>query len=139
MPDARQIIGGLYAITRDEPATAKLVDEVNQAMRGGVRLVQYRNKAAAASLAKEQASALRTATSAAGATLIINDDVELALAVHADGVHLGREDGVSDDGAEAFRLRQFPWASRRLVPLCVHGSAGGDGNRSNRPVQSRPW
>lgn len=86
-------IRGVYAITRDESATAKLISEVSEALMGGVRLVQYRNKSASKELAREQASALRELTKYAGAALIVNDDVDLAFAVSADGVHLGRDDG----------------------------------------------
>lgn len=55
--------------------------------------MQYRNKAAAAQLRREQASALCALCRAHGASLIINDDLELALAVDAHGLHLGSEDG----------------------------------------------
>jgi thiamine-phosphate pyrophosphorylase len=85
-------IRGVYAITPDESNTDLLCAQVGEALAGGVRLVQYRNKAANVELAHEQALALRRLTSAAGARLIVNDNVELALAVRADGVHLGRDD-----------------------------------------------
>ena len=89
---AKPRLSGLYAITRDEPDSGKLASEVDLALQGGARIVQYRNKAAPLVLAREQASMLRDLTLASGAALIINDDVELALAVCADGVHLGRDD-----------------------------------------------
>ena len=57
------------------------------------RSLQYRNKVADAALRLQQATALRTLCSEYGAALIINDDLELALAVDADGLHLGGEDG----------------------------------------------
>ena len=97
---------GLYAITRDECDTALLIGEVDAALQGGARIVQYRNKAATSSLAKKQALALREITRSARALLIINDDIELALAVGSDGVHLGREDFV-DTGGDIFNaIRQ---------------------------------
>ena len=89
----RQIIGGLYAITPDEADTAELLRKVRLALRGGTRVVQYRNKASAAELRLKQAEALRELTRELGAKLIVNDDAALAKQVDADGVHLGGEDG----------------------------------------------
>ena len=91
---ARPPIRGVYAITNDESDTAKLIFQACEALAGGVRLVQYRNKSASKTLAREQASALRNLTAAAGALLIVNDDIDLAMAISADGVHLGRDDGI---------------------------------------------
>jgi thiamine-phosphate pyrophosphorylase len=96
MNRTRTPVRGVYAITPDEPRTASLAAKVGEALAGGVRLLQYRNKLASKSLARDQAFALRSITAGAGARLIINDDVELALAVSADGVHLGRDDGRID-------------------------------------------
>lgn len=87
---------GLYAITPEDADTPRLVARVAAALAGGARLVQYRNKSAAAALRREQAVALLAACRNADAPLIINDDVELAAAIGADGVHLGRDDDEID-------------------------------------------
>ena len=92
MTKARAAIHGVYAITPDEPRTDVLSKQVSDALAGGVRLFQYRNKAANRSLARVQAVRLRAITALAGACLIVNDDIDLALEVRADGVHLGRDD-----------------------------------------------
>ena len=107
---AHSLIRGIYAITPDEPDTNALVTKVSEALAGGVRLLQYRNKIADKRLARDHASALRKLTTGAGARLIINDDIELALAVFADGVHLGRED-IRIDGAlvDIHALRHRAW------------------------------
>ncbi|WP_435628100.1 thiamine phosphate synthase [Candidatus Ferrigenium straubiae] len=86
-------IKGLYAITPDESDTAELLHRVRLALRGGARVLQYRNKAADAALRLKQAQALRELAREFGAQLIVNDDVALAQQVEADGVHLGGEDG----------------------------------------------
>lgn len=88
-----KIIHGLYAITPDELDTAKLLQQVEQALCGGAAVLQYRNKLADAVLQLEQATALREMARRFGTTFIVNDDVQLALQVSADGVHLGAEDG----------------------------------------------
>lgn len=84
---------GLYAITPECADTGGLVSRVRQALAGGARLVQYRNKSADAGLRREQAGALLRACREVGARLLINDDLALALEIGADGAHLGREDG----------------------------------------------
>lgn len=93
MADRRSSLRGLYAVTPDCADTGRLVARVNQAVAGGARMVQYRNKAAGPALRGIQAAALLERCRAAGVPLIINDDLELAQALGADGVHLGREDG----------------------------------------------
>ena len=87
------MISGLYAITPDELNTAELLRKVRLALLGGARVVQYRNKIAAAALRREQAEALRELTREFAVPLIINDDALLAQQVAADGVHLGGADG----------------------------------------------
>lgn len=86
-------IEGLYAVTPDEPDTAILVGLVGAAIEGGATIVQYRNKAAAPALRREQATALLRVCRDKGAALVVNDHVDLALEIDADGVHVGREDG----------------------------------------------
>ncbi|OHC71599.1 MAG: thiamine-phosphate diphosphorylase [Rhodocyclales bacterium GWA2_65_20] len=92
MPD-RKLLRGLYAITPDDPLLPRLSALVGSALAGGVRLVQYRNKFAPPPLRRAQAAELLRICHAADARLIINDDLELALEIGADGVHLGRADG----------------------------------------------
>ncbi|MDP3839443.1 MAG: thiamine phosphate synthase [Methylococcales bacterium] len=83
---------GLYAITQtDNKAIATLLREVEQVLSGGAVVVQYRDKNP--QNARLLASELVKLCHQYHAPLIINDDVELALQVAADGVHLGKEDG----------------------------------------------
>lgn len=86
-------IAGLYAVTPDEPDTEAMARKVCQALAGGARVVQYRNKSANAALRRAQATTLLGVCRKAGVPLIINDDLELALSIGADGMHLGRDDG----------------------------------------------
>lgn len=85
-------INGLYALTPDWSDSAKLLDSVRTVLANGAHLVQYRNKCADPQLKTNQARALLSLCREFGATLIINDDVALALAIDADGVHIGAED-----------------------------------------------
>ena len=69
-----------------------LVDVLREAAAHGVRLFQYRDKLSPSIEAYRAALKLRDAAAEAGATFLINDRCDLALAVEADGVHLGQED-----------------------------------------------
>jgi thiamine-phosphate pyrophosphorylase len=95
-------IRGLYAVTPDEPDTARLCSLVEAALKGGARLLQYRNKSAPAALRLEQARALLAVCRRHDVPLIVNDDLELAASIGAEGVHLGRDDG--DAGKARARL-----------------------------------
>lgn len=97
-------VGGLYAVTPDEPDTARLAAMVAAAVRGGACLVQYRNKTATEAVRREQAGALLAVCRRHGVPLIVNDHLELAAEIGADGLHLGGEDG--DPAAARARLPQ---------------------------------
>jgi hydroxymethylpyrimidine kinase/phosphomethylpyrimidine kinase/thiamine-phosphate diphosphorylase len=86
------MISGLYLIT-DDNRDGALLSRVAAALRGGVRILQYRDKCATPAERREMATRLVALCHQAGAILIINDDVQLARACHADGVHLGQKDG----------------------------------------------
>jgi thiamine-phosphate pyrophosphorylase len=85
-------ISGLYALTPDLLDSDELVERVGAAVAGGASAIQYRNKLASPPLQRAQALVLRDLCAGANAIFIVNDDVDLAYAVDADGVHLGRED-----------------------------------------------
>lgn len=82
---------GLYAIT-DGPR-ADLLESAAAALRGGARLLQYRDKSADTGRRLAEARALLALCTRHDALLVINDDVDLALASGARAVHLGAEDG----------------------------------------------
>jgi thiamine-phosphate pyrophosphorylase len=82
----------LYALTPDRSDTGAIIEGVAAALDGGATAIQYRNKTAAPKLRLQQALALHALCVGRGATFIINDDIDLARAVDADGVHLGRGD-----------------------------------------------
>ncbi|KAF3980915.1 MAG: thiamine phosphate synthase [Methylococcales symbiont of Hymedesmia sp. n. MRB-2018] len=85
---------GLYAITQTEgKKLATIVQEVAAAIKGGAGVIQYRDKTATTIDRLNCATALQTLCHTYAIPLLINDDVELALKVKADGVHLGKNDG----------------------------------------------
>jgi len=84
---------GLYLVTSQALSRGRSTLEiVDAALAGGVRLIQLREKEMPVPDFLRLAEQVRARTSRAGALLIINDRVDVALAVGADGVHLGQAD-----------------------------------------------
>jgi thiamine-phosphate pyrophosphorylase len=110
---------GLYVII--DPAVARGRDEVEvarEALEGGARLIQLRDKTREKGLQLPVAEALQALCRERGALFIVNDHVDLALAVGADGVHVGQKD--------------LPVAVvRRLAPAMVIGCS------TNNPDEAR--
>lgn len=88
----RKTISGLYVITPALADPELLAGKVEAALRGGAQVVQYRNKAADEPLRHEQAVRIARLCRVVGACFIVNDSIELARRVAADGVHLGKDD-----------------------------------------------
>ena len=85
-------VRGLYVITREHADSRDaLLTEVAAAIRGGAAVVQYRAKSPRDPVG--EASALLNLCRSASIPLIVNDNVDLAAIIGADGVHLGKEDG----------------------------------------------
>jgi len=84
---------GLYAITPEVPRpSSPLATQVEWAIAGGARLIQYRSKGGDPAARLHTARSLLAVCRAAAVPLIINDDPDLAARIGADGVHLGRDD-----------------------------------------------
>ena len=93
---------GLYPITPDMADTDALLRKVEAALKAGVAMLQYRNKAISKDKRLLQAKEIAPLARGYGVPLIVNDDVEIALAVGANGAHIGKDDG--DLGAARARL-----------------------------------
>ena len=113
----RPLWRGLYAVTPDETDTAHLLEMSARVLAGRPALLQYRNKSACPALRREQASRLFALCRAAGVPFIINDNLELAVELAADGVHLGRDDG---DVALARRVLNVS-GLKRIVGVSCYG------------------
>jgi thiamine-phosphate pyrophosphorylase len=86
-------LSSLYIILDPSVCPARpLVEVLTVAVEAGAQLFQYRNKTASMKEAYGEALALRQAAAKAGVLFIVNDRCDLALAVDADGVHLGQGD-----------------------------------------------
>lgn len=89
----RKVDYTLYLVTdRELMSTEKLETAVEEAIEGGVTMVQLREKSASSKEFYEQAVRIKEITEHYGVPLIINDRIDIALAVGADGVHIGQSD-----------------------------------------------
>jgi thiamine-phosphate pyrophosphorylase len=102
------LLRGLYAITPDMPDTVRLRRLVEAAIEGGARLVQYRAKALTGAERASQAGVILEACRTKGVPMIVNDDLDLAVAIGADGIHLGRDD-------------PHPRMARERMPMAIIG------------------
>lgn len=85
----------LYLVTDSTPAILgdnDLCEVVDQAIRGGVTIVQYRDKTSDTGVLISTAKRLHAVTKRYHVPLLINDRIDVALAVGCEGVHLGQDD-----------------------------------------------
>lgn len=83
---------GLYAITDAGLLADNFEQAITQALQGGCRIIQYRDKSNDHQKRLQQSQLIRQLCDQYQALFIINDDIELTLEVNADGVHLGKDD-----------------------------------------------
>lgn len=99
---------GFYFVTDRDLSAHGMLEDVREALRAGVPLVQYRDKGAGAPRA-DLAAEMQRLCRKAGVPLIVNDDIDLALSIGADGVHVGQGDAPVSE------------ARRRLGSLAIVG------------------
>lgn len=111
------MLKGLYGITDSQllPDDNSLLKAAEQALHGGMKVLQYRDKSDDHNKRLNQAGALKVLCHQHKALLIINDDVELAASVEADGVHVGQ----SDTSVMAVRERLGEYA---IIGVSCEGS-----------------
>ncbi len=95
---------GLYAITDDTLDERSLLDRTEQILSAGVTALQYRDKLSDPATCQQRAFALQQLCRKYQVPFIVNDDIQLAEDVSADGIHLGRDDA----GYEKARDRLGP-------------------------------
>jgi thiamine-phosphate pyrophosphorylase len=91
--DAKDVDWSVYVITDRQAAGGRsMLDVVRSAVQGGASVVQLREKSVSTRDMVELGRALLEVTRPAGVPLIVNDRVDVALAIEADGVHVGHDD-----------------------------------------------
>ena len=114
MPGVALDFSGLHVLADDDPRWKHdPLAQARAACAGGARVVQLRAKRAVDAQALAWGRELRAVTRAAGAVLVVNDRVDLAIACEADAVHLGQDD-------------LSPADSRRIAPRLAIGRSTHD-------------
>ncbi len=112
----------LYLITdRSQTLGRPLLDVVKAALEGGIRMIQLREKDLSGKELFNLAKELRELTNQFGAKLLVNDRIDVALAVGADGVHLGHQSISVQDARQVFKTSSLiPHPSSFLVGVSTH-------------------
>ncbi len=104
----------LYLVTDSQVIKNRsLIEVVRSAIKGGVTVVQYREKNLPTRLMLEEAKALKDLCIDFGVPFIVNDRIDLALAVDAEGVHLGQDDMPPEIARKIL-------GSSKIIGLTVH-------------------
>lgn len=83
----------IYGLTSEEHSLGRSnIETAKELLQAGVKVIQYREKDKKALAMYQECLVLREMTRKAGATFIVNDHIDLAIAVAADGVHIGQDD-----------------------------------------------
>ncbi len=114
-------IRGLYVITPEHVDGNRLELMVDEALQTGVRLIQYRRKSTDLKSQAIDAQRCCQLVRASGATFIVNDSLELAMAVGADGVHWGREDASLEQLHKKIDLAKKKNGEQFIVGVSCYG------------------
>ena len=105
------MLKGYYFITDSSLSRAGILSDVKNAVAAGVKVVQYRNKHATTMQMYEEALKLRQICK--NITFLVNDRLDLAQAVNADGVHLGCQD-------LPYKIARKLLGKNKIIGLTVH-------------------
>ncbi len=122
MKSARHDCLKLYAITDDGP---NLIERVRFALEGGATCIQHRAKGASFEAAKADALAIQALCREFGVPFIVNDSLELALAIGADGLHVGQSDTAAREARRALGSAAILGVSAATVAEAVRAEEDG--------------
>lgn len=118
-------LNGLCFITGRKESCLTLKEIVTVVLSAGVRCIQYREKDKARRDIYREALILRKLTDKFGAAFIVNDYTDIALAVDADGVHLGQEDLPLKEARRILGKRKIIGVSTHSTEEAIAAEAGG--------------
>lgn len=125
---------GFYFITDSSLSKAGNFSDVQAALKAGACAIQYRNKTASERVFLEEARALKALCIDSGAPFIVNDCAEVALAVGADGVHVGQGDLACGEARRLLGARAVVGVSTHSVEEALAAERGGATYLSVGPV-----
>ena len=118
-------LNGLCFITGRKESCLILKEIVTVVLSAGVRCIQYREKYKARRDIYREALMLRELTDKFGASLIVNDYTDIAIAVNADGVHLGQKDLPLKEARKIFGEEKIIGISTHSAEEAIAAEAGG--------------
>ena len=119
---------GLYGITGDNFANGKSNYEcVEEMIKGGIKIVQYRDKFKSTREKVEEAKAIKKLCHKNNVLFIVNDDVAVAMLVDADGEHVGQDDMKPDDVRKLIGIN-------KIIGLSTHSEEQGMAAYNNENV-----
>jgi len=117
-----RLIHGLYLVTDQ---AERLVERVRKALSGGVSVLQYRDKVRKYEQRLALGHELKHLCAEFGVKFIVNDDLDLALTLDADGLHLGQEDGDPADARALLGPRKIIGVSTHSLEEALAAQAAG--------------
>lgn len=116
----------LYAITDERfHKGRKMIEVMEEAIQGGVDIVQLRDKDASKKTLLKKAKALRELTREYGVRFIVNDHIDVALAADADGVHLGQDDLPLEEARKIVGSDKIIGISTHSIEQALEAERGG--------------
>lgn len=104
---------GLYFITDRNLTKKTILQDVDSAIKAGVKIIQYREKELSTKQMYQEALQIKELTKKSDVLFIINDRIDIALAVDADGVHIGQDDMPFEKTRELL-------GAEKIIGLTVH-------------------
>lgn len=105
---------GLYFITDSTLSKKSVLEDVKAAIKAGVKIIQYREKNAPTKQIIKEASEIKKLCKKNGVLFLINDRVDVALAVSSDGVHLGEEEDMP------YKIARKLLGKNKIIGLSAH-------------------
>lgn len=118
-------LNGLCFITGRKGCCLTLKEIVTFALRAGVRCIQYREKDKARREIYREALILRKLTTEFNAIFVVNDHADIALAVNADGVHLGQSDLPLKEARKVLGKGKIIGISTHSIEQAIEAEQGG--------------
>ncbi|MHB1629494.1 MAG: thiamine phosphate synthase, partial [Bacilli bacterium] len=130
----------LYVVTDERQDAGSLEDVLAEAIAGGATAVQLRRKGELGRRFVEMGRAVKRITAGAGVLFIVNDRVDVALLVDADGVHVGQDDIDCSDARRLLRHRIVGVSAATVQEALAAERAGADylGVGAVFPTRSKP-
>lgn len=118
-------LSGLCFITDRKLSSLSFEEVVSIVLRAGVKCIQYREKDKFRRELYEEALRLKRLAEEFGAAFIVNDHVDIAVAVDADGVHLGQEDLPIQEARKIIGIKKIIGISTHSIEQAIDAEAGG--------------